>query len=314
MRGFLIKLSIALALALAAHLVAGLFADGRTDDYYLRFTGVKCSSMIIGTSRAAQGVRPVVIMPLLDSSAMEGSLFNYAFTIAHSPFGATYLRAIEAKLDPRSRNGLFIVTVDPWSLSLAKVRRDDLPLMREDDRSLGEQWTFTGTPNYEYLVRHTTAGWGSLMAGPMHDMDTLTLLHTDGWIEIKAPIDTATVRDRTKHKVEHYRKEMLAVFRPAEERVAYLDKIVDLLKPHGHVFLVRLPVCDAIEAMEDSLWPGFSGRIQSLAGAHSVPFWDLMPSNDQYTYVDGNHLDTASARAFSSDLGLRLAASLQQGR
>ena len=38
MRGFLIKTSMALLLALAAHLVAGLFADGRTDDYYLRFT------------------------------------------------------------------------------------------------------------------------------------------------------------------------------------------------------------------------------------------------------------------------------------
>ena len=81
MRGFLIKTSMALLLALAAHLVAGLFADGRTDDYYLRFTGDHRSSMILGTSRAAQGLRPAVIAPLLQGSDVQ-DLFNFAFTIA----------------------------------------------------------------------------------------------------------------------------------------------------------------------------------------------------------------------------------------
>ena len=314
MRGFLLKTSIALALAAALHLVAGSFADGRLDDYYLRFTGERRSAMILGTSRAAQALRPGVMSPLLSSADAHGGLFNYAFTIAHSPFGPTYVNAVKGKLDPRSSNGLFLITVDPWSLSNPVDPKGRGGPLREEERTLGQQWTFTGTPNYEYLLRHVPAGWGSLIAGPLHDPDTMTLLHPDGWLEIRAQLDNDTVLERTLRRVDHYREQVLPRNEPSDVRLDALGAMIDLLHPHGAVYLIRLPVCDDIVGLEDQLWPGFNDRMQEIAGAHGVPYWDLLPENDRYTYTDGNHLDTLSARTFSTDLALRIAATLPAPR
>ncbi|MBP6392409.1 MAG: hypothetical protein KA352_16065 [Flavobacteriales bacterium] len=314
MRGFLIKTSIALLLVLVAHLVAGFFADGRTDDYYLRFTGDRRPSLILGTSRAAQGLRPAVIAPLLQGSGVQTPLFNFAFTIAHSPYGPTYAHAVEAKLRKDDDDGLFLVTVDPWSLSNQVDKQGHMGPMREVGRKLVEQWTYTGTPNYEYLLRHMRAGWGSLIAGPLHDPDTLGFLHDDGWLEIRARVDSATVRERTARKVRHYAVQVLPRNRPSDERIASLEQIVDLLQPHGTVYLIRLPVCNAIAELENELWPTFNERMQKLADNHGIQYWDFLPERDRYTYTDGNHLDTVSSRAFSTAVGLRLAAGTPPGR
>jgi len=314
MRGFLIKTSIALLLALAAHLVAGLFADGRTDDYYLRFTGDRRPSLILGTSRAAQGLRPDVIAALLQGSGPYDPLFNFAFTIAHSPYGPTYAHAVEAKLRKYGDDGMFLVTVDPWSLSNQVDKQGRMGPMREGGRKLVEQWTYTGTPNYEYLLRHTRAGWGSLIGGPQHDPDTLGILHEDGWLEIRARLDSAVVRARTARKVRHYAVQVLPRNRPSGERLASLEEIVDLLHVHGTVYLVRLPVCDAIAELEDQLWPTFNERMEQVAEKHGIQYWDFLPDRDRYTYTDGNHLDTASSRAFSTAVGLRLTAGTPPGR
>ena len=306
MKRFLLKVSIVLTSALALHVFAGSFADGDLDEFYLRFTGGKRGSLIIGTSRAAQGIRPAVMMNVL-GGVTSPRIFNYAFTVAHSPFGPAYLRAIEAKLDPSTRNGLFVITVDPWSLS-DNVEPDLASgSMPEDELTVGKQWTFTGDPNYEYLVRHAPAGWGSIIGGPLHDMDTMTTLHGDGWLQVRASLDSRSVAKRTEQKEVHYRKEMMPTHRPGSTRMRSLEQLVDLLRPHGRVILVRMPVCEPIARIEEELWPGLNASLEVLAAAHEVPYWDLMPEHGRFTYTDGNHLDTTSARMFSTELAQRIA-------
>ncbi|MBK9286314.1 MAG: hypothetical protein IPN38_01180 [Flavobacteriales bacterium] len=296
MRTFLTKTLVALLLAGAAHLIAGLFADGTFDDYYLRFTGPQRQALILGTSRAAQGLRPDVMNPILHRDGKQEALFNFAFTLGQSPYGATYLKAVRQKVDPAAADGLYILAVDPWSLC------DDTTLKpeeREDALALGRMWTFTGTPNYEYLTRYATAGWGSFVGGPLHDADTLTLLHPDGWLQINAPMDTRSVRIRSERKLEHYRKVQLPASTPSEERFASLRETVALLKPHGRVVLVRLPVSDAMLDLENDLWPDLSDRLTALAVEQRAEFLDLMPERGRCSFTDGNHLDTLSARSIS---------------
>lgn len=306
MRRFLFKTSVALLLVLVLHAFAGRFADGHMDEFYLRFTGGQQRSMILGTSRAAQGIRPAVLMGEMEGPE-RGPMFNFAFTVDHSPYGPAYLRAVRAKLDPAAIDGLFLVTVDPWSLCDDSSLEAEPGAMAEERMFLGEQWTFIGTPNYEYLLRQAPAGWGSFLGGPLHDVDTSSTLHTDGWLEVRVGIDRDEVAKRTSGKVRHYRDEKLPYHHPSKERMRSLEELVDLLRPHGRVVLVRIPVCDAIARIEEDLWPGFSKTVNDMAVLHDLDYWDLMSDSARYTYIDGNHLDTISSRIFSADLARRIA-------
>jgi hypothetical protein len=312
MRTFLIKSVVALVLVLLVHLYAGRFADGRFDDAYLRFTGDRHFSMIIGTSRAAQGLQPALIAPFV--SGTDGPMRNFAFTIVHSPYGPSYLRAIECKLDPSARNGIFLLSVDPWSLC-GRVDKQGQPMpMQETKHNVVDQFTYTGTPNYEYLIRHVQAGWGSLIGGPLQQVNEHGLLHHDGWLEIRVPMDSASVNERTRKKIVEFRTTKQPRARPSEERVAALKSTIALLKEHGRVYLLRLPVCDSILAIEEEVWPGFDVRMESLAKDHEVPFWNLMPERALFSYTDGNHIDRVSAKKLSTEVGRRLSADLAKRR
>ena len=312
MRHFLIKLSVALLAAMALHAFAGCFADGRFDEFYLRFTGERQGSLIVGTSRAAQGLRPAVIMSEMDEEHCA-PLFNFAFTLAQTPYGPTYLRAICAKLDPTVRDGLFLVMVDTWSLCDIIDPEIEPGTMPEEKYQVGEQWTFTGYPNYEYLVRNTHTGWGSLICGPFHDVDTLCILHEDGWLQVKITLDGASVAQRSNAKVMTYQKEMVPKHRPGTTRLRSLEELVEMLRPHGRVFLVRMPVCNAMAQLEEELWPGLDTTLEGLASKQGIPYWNLMPERDRYTYTDGNHLDTTSARVLSAELARRIASTGNTG-
>lgn len=307
MKPFLLRTAIALLVALGLHALFGLFADGRTDEYYLRFTTPRQRSLVIGTSRAAQGLHPDVLNAEQAALGFDGPLFNYGFTIAHSPFGPTYLHAIAEKLDTSARHGLYLVTVDPWALSAVP---DSLvgEAWPESERTLGTQWCFNGRPNYEYLVRHWPAGWGALARWPKGDPDTTTVLLPDGRLEMHIPMDSTTVRVRTRRRIDAYAQEMLPGRRMSDARLAYLDRTIDLLAPHGRVVLIQLPVSGALFRIEQQLCPDFSERMSAVAARHGLRYFDLMPMGDSLTYPDGNHLDGPSGEAVSRRIAALLAA------
>ena len=101
MKKFLIKLLLFLSVVILTFGYIFSFADGYTDPFYMRFTTAKQKNLIIGTSRAAQGIQPQIL-----NKKLNLKFFNYAFTVMHSPFGETYLNSIKSKLDESSKQNV----------------------------------------------------------------------------------------------------------------------------------------------------------------------------------------------------------------
>lgn len=309
MRRFLLKVMLATSTAFGLHALAGLFADGHLDAYYLRFTGPRRGALILGTSRAAQGIRPQVISNRLHDAIRHAPL-NFAFTVSHSPFDAAYLHAVLGKVDSGVEDGLFIVTVDPWSLAERRAEGSEARALG----LLGNQCIFNGTPNYEYLVRNTEAGWGSFMGGPHHDLEPETTIMPDGWLRYSVRQDSAAVAKRTDKTLKLYRESRLRLYGPDLTGMAELSTIIDLLERHGKVVLVRMPCGQEILNMEKERWPRFDSTLLAFASERNLPYWDHTGDSMRYDYIDGNHLDTLSSAAYSLELASRLADWLQNSR
>ena len=127
----------------------------------------------------------------------EGPLLNYSFTLTHSPYGPAYLRSIKRKLRPEVKNGLFIVAVDPWSLSLTGPEG----IYPEANSFIGQLDQVSQNPNLTYLTHYQTKPLYRLLL----DYATATeRLHPDGWLEVNIGIDSAQVRARTARKLQDY--------------------------------------------------------------------------------------------------------------
>ena len=282
---------------LAGAVLVGLLAlgpvvlKGRVDAFYGRFTTPPAGSLVVGTSRAAQGVQPAVLNKALGGQ-FDGPLLNYSFTLTHSPFGPAYLRSIKQKLRPDVKNGLFIVAVDPWSLSLTGPEGR----FPEDNSFIGQLDQVSQNPNLPYLTRYQTKPLYRLLL----DYATATeRLHPDGWLEVNIGTDSAQVRARTARKLQDYRR-LAAGQHLSAGRLAALRHTVHFLKQHGRVWLVRLPVGTGLRQLEHAYQPGFDQLMRQTAAAAAVPYLDY--SARPYATTDGNHLQRAASAAFSQQL------------
>ena len=294
-------LLLAVAGALGAALLLPVVLRGGVDAFYGRFASPSAGSLVLGTSRAAQGIRPAVLAARLGGQ-FEGPLLNYAFTLTHSPYGPAYLASIRRKLRPGVRNGLFIVAVDPWSLSAAgranTVGREVFP---EEKSFIGQLREVSQRPNLAYLMRYQTK---PLYRLPLDFATATERLHPDGWLEVNIGLGSAQVRARTARKLLDYRQ-LAATQHLAAGRLAALRQTIEFLQPHGRVVLVRLPVGPGLLALEQQYQPGFDGQMRQLAVGLAVPYLDY--STAPYATTDGNHLQKAASEAFSQQLAADLA-------
>ena len=295
-------------LLLAGAAVVGLLAlgpvvfRGRVDAFYGRFTSPLAGSLIVGTSRAAQGMQPAVLTAALGSGRFDGPLLNYAFTLTHSPYGPAYLRSIARKLRPDVKNGLFLVAVDPWSLSLTGPEG----AFPEDNSFIGQLNQVSQNPNLPYLTRYQTKPLYRLLL----DYTTATeRLHPDGWLEVNINTDSAQVRARTARKLLDYRR-LAATQHLSAGRLQALRQTVQLLQKHGRVVLVRLPVGPSLLQLEQAYQPNFDARMRRLASELAVPYLDY--SVQPYATTDGNHLQRTASTLFSLQLATDLKASLDK--
>jgi hypothetical protein len=290
------RLALLLVAALVGALALGpVVLRGRVDAFYGRFTSPQAGSLILGTSRAAQGIRPSVLNQRL-AGQYAGPLLNYAFTLTHSPYGPAYLRSIQRKLRPEVLNGLFVVAVDPWSLSLNGPEG----VYPEDNSFIGQLDQVSQNPNLPYLARYQTKPLYRLLL----DFATATeRLHPDGWLEVNIGTDSAQVRARTARKLQDYRR-LAAAQHPSAGRLAALRQTVQLLRLHGKVCLVRMPVGAALLQLEQVYQPGFDQQMRQLAGAMAVPYLDY--STAPYVTTDGNHLQKDASATFSAQLSIDL--------
>lgn len=268
-------------------------ADGETDQLYLRFTSPRQENMIIGTSRAAQALQPAAMNDILDKK-----IFNYAFTISHSPYGPVYLKSIQRKLKPGTQDGVFIVCVDPWSISSETGNPNDSLNFREVNQALDNTWLVNMYPNPVYLLQHFDGKYIKLLNQPWNFME----LHKDGWLEVKLNNDTALFNKRLQVKLDDYTRYFLPTYKYSSLRFSYAIKTLDFLKQHGEVYLVRIPIHPEMQKIEDKLMPQFDSLMDVLAN-HSTAYFDYKFLNDSLVYTDGNHIYKPSG----TDLSRRLA-------
>jgi hypothetical protein len=275
------------------------------DSFYTRFTTPPAGSLTLGTSRAAQAVQTAVLQARL-GRRYTGPWLNYAFTLQESPYGPAYLASVQRKLAASTRHGLFIVTTDPWALSMPRPTRPDAPLVFPEDNSMiGQLRNVSQSPNWAYLTNHLHLPFYRVL---LHDTASVVRLHADGWLEVVLPppsADTARLRSRTLEKLVTYRA-LAAGSQLAAPRLQSLRQLIALLKPHGQVVLVRLPTGPALRTIEDQYQPRFDQLMQHTADSLGVPYLNYLGHN--YPTNDGNHLWRGAARTFSQRLAGDIAA------
>jgi len=301
MRKLLLQLLLllgAVVLVAAATLVPALQRP-YLDAFYERFTTPPAASLVVGTSRAAQGIKPAVLRARL-GQRFEGPWLNYAFTLYESPYGPAYVASIQRKLRPDARHGLFILAVDPWALSSNKPSQPGTaPTFPEDNLMIGQLREVSQKPNLGYLAHFLHQPFYRVL---LHDTTSVERLHPDGWLEIVLPpptTDTALLRQRVARKLVAYHT-LVATSHLSAERLASLRQLIALLKPHGQVVVVRLPTGPAMVALENQYQPAFTQLMRQTTTALGVPYLDYL--TQPYTTTDGNHLWRGAAHRFSQRL------------
>lgn len=125
---FLLRCAAFAALSLGVWAACtALFFRGYTDDYYERVASPRQAALILGTSRAAQGLVPAEIASR--ELGVESPLYNFAFASSISRYGEAYFEAIKKKLsEPRpGQSGLFLLEVSPLAISTSKGASERFP-------------------------------------------------------------------------------------------------------------------------------------------------------------------------------------------
>jgi hypothetical protein len=311
MKKFLVKAACAAGCVLALHLHVLLIADGTTDPFYLRFTTPRQTSLIIGTSRAAQGILPETLNSALADTSLELPVFNFSFTLMHSPFGRVYLDAIRDKLQPQTKDGLFVVAADPFAVASVSKDPDDEAAFREAGQLLDSIPSVNGgRPNPAYFL-NLKKGWGTVLASKMGFTFTRAKrLHEDGWLEITVPMNSALVRQRIDKKLALF-EDNLGRYRISSIRRAFFERTIRFLAAHGRVFIVRLPAIGEVIAVENRLMPSFDRWVEEISERYNAPYLDFSERGDHYAFTDGSHLHKSSGRVFTRDIAARIRSRLQ---
>ncbi|HMC97386.1 MAG TPA: hypothetical protein VKG92_07035 [Flavobacteriales bacterium] len=296
MRTFLRHLAVFSILPALAVLAILLKLDGRTDERYLRYTTPPQTSLILGSSRAAIGLRPHVLDSVLGAEGHDIHSYNFSFAIGFSSYGPAYYGTISRKLDPTARNGVFILSVDPWTISCRKDKPPSNDRAEDATSSIGHVRSVSADPNIDYLLNIYDHPLLTILLPDQRPKEYAARVGDDGLLEMEVSMQPAEVERRTIRKVKEYREDRLPLARPSALRLGYLGLTIDLLKEHGTVVLVRMPVSSGIQAVEDRLMPGFSATMARMADERQVRFIDLYNAPDEWTFIDGDHLTASSGR------------------
>jgi len=291
MKKFLNHITIYTSLYIILILFILLQADGYTDPFYIRFTTPKQNSFVLGTSRAAQGIQPMVLNKILN----RDDIFNYSFTIAHSPYGPMYFNSIIRKFDNKTADGIFIITVDPWSICSKTNNPNDTTIFRELENPILNARYVDLNPNITYLLENYSQSFLSILKRSDNSM----FLHNDGWLEVNINMDSISVAKRTKRKIRSYKINELPVFSYSEKRFEYLIKTIDYLQKYGEVYLCRLPIHPSMMDIERSLMPEFNLKMKNISNKFGIEYFDLTYLNQELYYTDGNHLSKESGAKVS---------------
>ena len=289
-RFFFLGLGFGLVVATAVLFVYGA-ADGRSDAYYLRFATPRQQSLILGTSRAAQGIQPGVINDVLGRE----DVYNFSFTLDNSPYGEAYSDLIRRKLAPPDEiPDLFILAVDPWSVSITCPTGPDTLCLTENERFTGQLRRVASRPNVEYLFHYYQEPLYRIVWPASHVMEVAA----DGWLRVDLPMTAKERAANRATKMEAYRRHAES-WRISPYRIEALLRLITDLQRRGDVYLVRLPVDPSMLEIEEQYAPDFADSLRRWSAATGSPLLDLTPGSASFQTLDGNHLEQASGRRAS---------------
>ncbi|MDR2236264.1 MAG: hypothetical protein LBE92_09080 [Chryseobacterium sp.] len=293
MKKFLFKIVPYFTVILIVFAILGSYADGNTDDDYMHFAVEKPQNIILGDSRGAQAVVPSVLKEKL------GVPFdNFSLNIVYSPYGQIYLKALKRKLDPDTKNGIFILTVSPWNLSLNHIvkKKEDFP---EEKSPLKNMYFYNMSPNYEYLLKNYSQSWFKIYTEREEVGRSNTFLHKDGWMEVLVDMNKDTVAARTALKTKEYTA-MMENYSISSERMKALNDIISYLKDKGTVYLVRIPTSENLTDIESEKFPEFNDLMNDVSTKHQVKYYNFANQYNEFEYTDGNHMYRESGKIFTA--------------
>jgi hypothetical protein len=299
MKRFLINLVVFVSLVLVSCALFMGFANGSADAFYSKFTSSKQSSLIIGSSRASQDVRPKIISDVLDGKP----IYNYAFTILHSPYGKAYYTSIIKKVDTTKTDGIFILCVNPWTISTLKKHIHDTTFFRENNSFVDNTNWVNLKPNAEYIIESYEQRNIQLLLNRYRKGSFETInVSKDGWLQVTIEENDFNRKKRTQLKMQTYHEHLNNYAGFSNVRWRYLKKTIDYLKQYGQVFTVRLPVNDEMILIEKQLVENFDERMEALSKEFEINYLNFTPMRSNFNYVDGHHLDNVSSAIFSEIL------------
>lgn len=273
------------------------------DENYAKFT-YKAEGLVMGVSRANQGISPEILTHTLKGENSSYSIVNFAFDGYQSFYGKVYLNAIKKKLKDNSTNGIFILSVNPGSFSVQKNMENDTILQMDENLILGKISRFNDNPNYNYIINCYS---NSLYNCFLNDNKFSNLIaHSNGWKEIKKQTKEYTISSTevTQWKNETLKKysELANTKSFNKTRFNYLIKTIAYLKGKGKVFLVRMPIDKEVLRLENNNWKDFDFEFDSIAKANNIPYFNYSANNANLKTYDGSHLFSKSAKDFSNIL------------
>lgn len=274
------------------------------DNFYYRFTTKKAKSLILGTSRSAQGIKPTIINKII--SQADNKIINHSFAIGPSSYGPNYYKEIYNKLDTNSTNGLFILSVDPWSLTVTKTNINDDTLDFFEVKGklfVGNLKSSSSNPNYEYLWEYWDNKYSIFENAFKHMINYhgILELHEDGWLEVNIKMDSASVQGRILKSTNEY-KEKAETIKLSNTRFSYLEKIITYLKNRGEIYLVRLPVSIGMAKIEKSVFPKFDNRIQAIADKFNIKYINYIDESGNFQTIDTHHLWREESQRISNQI------------
>ncbi|SFT41641.1 hypothetical protein SAMN04489724_0661 [Algoriphagus locisalis] len=295
---FLFKILLFSGVPVASLIAVFLIENGYSDFYYQRFTTGKQSSLIIGDSKAAQGIVPSILNENINSSK-NVDFYNYSFTANNSPFGKYYSESVLNKVYNTSGN-YFIVCVDIWAFLVSKDKPSDFI---EKDGFISMVTNPNQNPNFLYMLFHFNRSFYDII---LRNLDhSYFKLHDDGWLELKLPMDKVSIRDRHLEKLNSIKIQSESLIF-SESRFNEFSMLVNNLNELGKVFLVKLPVSDSVMQYEDKIYPDLERRIQEFSLNSNIQYFEFDSISSNYVYTDGLHLSKDSSIEFTSLLSIIL--------
>lgn len=295
MKKFILKFLLAFSLMLIIITLLLGFLGSYIDPFYNKFTSGKQNSLIIGDSKSFQGIQPAIL-----NSRLKGNydlpVYNYSFTVKEIAYGDELLESIKLKLDPETKNGLFILSVSPWVLTEREGDNIAEGKFGEAEFVPHNMEYPSMYPNFEYIFTN----YGNFTFKSILRRNTQT--HDDGWMEDKNMAGSASTRETWEKKWIKTHNNFIKKWKKSEYRVSKLSETVAYLKNYGTVYLVRMPTGSAIEKIEYDYWQDLDMTINKIAVKNEVPYFNFSKLENRYETYDGVHLNRKEGKKFTEIL------------